>query len=67
MIWITREGFYMETNLVLGIVLIALCAITYTVYDIMTQRPPEKMRDEEYHKLLDQWEGRKQTDGKEEK
>ena len=53
----------METNLVLGIVLIA----AYTVYDIMTQRPPEKMRDEEYHKLLDQWEGRKQTDGKEEK
>ena len=57
----------METNPVLGIVLIALCAIAYTVYDIMTQRPPEKMRDEEYHKLLDQWEGRKQTDGKEEK
>ena len=49
----------METNLVLGIVLIALCAIAYTVYDIMTQRPPEKMRDEEYHKLLDQWEGTK--------
>lgn len=47
----------MEANLVLGIVLIALCAIVYTVYDIMTQRPPEKMRDEEYHKLLDQWEG----------
>ena len=57
----------METNLVLGIVLIAICAIAYTVYDIMTQRPPEKMRDEEYNQLRKQWEGRKQTDGKEEK
>lgn len=57
----------METNLILGIVVIALCAIAYMVYDIMTQRPPEKMRDEEYNRLRKQWEGRQQTDGKEEK
>ena len=67
MIWITKEGFYMETNLVIGIVIIALCAIAYTVYDIMTQRPIDQQRDEEYHKVRKQWEGRKQTDGKEEK
>lgn len=57
----------METNLILGIVVIALCAIAYMVYDIMTQRPPEKMQDEEYNRLRKEWEGRKQTDGKEEK
>ena len=57
----------METNLVIGIVIIALCAIAYTVYDITTQRPIDQQRDEEYHKVRKQWEGRKQADGKEEK
>ena len=67
MIWITKEGLYMECYLVFGILIIAICAIAYTVYDIMTQRPPQRRSLEDYRRLREQWEGRQQTDGKEEK
>ena len=57
----------MECYLVFGILIIAICAIAYTVYDIMTQRPPQRRSLEDYRRLREQWEGRQQTDGKEEK